>query len=129
MSVKLLPSSFSPTFSASFFCSRLRASSWARWPRKYSRLVLLARSAFFCGRRKLRAKPSLTFTSSPIWPSFSTPSSRMTCIGSTPSVHDVGKQGHEARALDRVRQQALLLVRHRRDARRHDLAALGDEAL
>src|SRR5689334_6637280 len=53
----------------------------------------------------------------------------MTCMGPSPSVHDVGEQRHEARALDRVRQDALLLVRHRRDARRHDLAALGDEAL
>src|SRR5882762_6626656 len=44
-------------------------------------------------------------------------------------VHDVGKQAEKARTLDRPRQLALLLGRHRGDAARHDLAALGDEAL
>src|SRR5581483_8508365 len=41
----------------------------------------------------------------------------------------VWQQRHVAGALDRVRQHALLLVRYRRDARRHDLAALRNEAL
>src|SRR5690606_15046379 len=37
-------------------------------------------SAFCCGSRKLRAYPSLTVTSSPIWPMRPTRSSRMTFI-------------------------------------------------
>src|SRR5580700_901880 len=39
------------------------------------------------------------------------------------------QQAEEARALDRPGQFALLLCRHRGDAARHDLAALGDVAL
>src|SRR4029079_4515118 len=105
--------------------SRLRASSCAFWPWKYSRLVLVARNAFFCGSRKLRAKPSFTFTSSPIWPSFSTRSSRITCMARSGSVQHVGQQRHETRALDGIGENALLLVGHRRDTARHDLAALG----
>src|SRR4051812_44640754 len=45
------------------------------------------------------------------------------------SLHDIGQQRHEARALDGVGQDALLLVADRGDARRHDLAALGNVAL
>src|SRR3954470_10458964 len=41
---------------------------------------------------------------------------------------DVGKQAEEARALDRLGELALLLGRDRRDAARHDLAALRDVA-
>src|SRR6185437_15018903 len=41
----------------------------------------------------------------------------------------VGQEPEIARALDRLRQLALLLRRDRGDAARHDLAALGDEAL
>ena len=43
--------------------------------------ALVARKAFLCGNRKLRANPGLTFTTSPIWPSLGTRSSRMTFIG------------------------------------------------
>src|ERR1700722_7939492 len=43
--------------------------------------------------------------------------------------HDVGQKRHEARALDGEREQALLARRHGGDARRHDFAALRDEAL
>src|SRR5579872_6213712 len=114
--------------SASFLRSRLCASICAFWVWKYSRFALVARSAFFLGKRKLRAKPSLTRTSSPIWPSFSTRSSRITCMVFL-LLHDVGQQCHEAGALDGIGQKALLLVADRGDARRHDLAALGDEAL
>src|SRR5690606_24253171 len=39
------------------------------------------------------------------------------------------QQAEEARPLDRLREQALLLRRDRGDAARHDLAALGDEPL
>src|SRR5262249_11975372 len=41
----------------------------------------------------------------------------------------VGQQSEEARPLDRGRELALLLRRHRSDAARHDLAALRDVAL
>src|SRR3954468_8619359 len=122
------PSRFWPIFSASPFSLRLLASIWAFWVWKYSRFALVARRAFFLGRRKLRAKPSLTRTSSPIWPSFSTRSSRITCMAVL-LLHDVGQQRHEAGALDRIGEQALLLVADRGDAGRHDLAALGNEAL
>src|SRR5476651_1102012 len=129
MRIKLLPSSFLPMASASFFCSRLRASSCDFWPWKNSRLALVARRAFFSGKRKLRANPSFTFTSSPIWPSFSTRSSRITCMAFSRSAQHVGQQRHEPRALDGVREDALLLVGHGRDAARHDLAALGNVPL
>src|SRR5512146_2142862 len=120
--MKVWPSSFLAIFSASFLFSRLRASSCAFWVWKYSRLAFVARRAFFLGRRKLRANPSFTFTSSPIWPSFSTLSSRITCMVVL-LLHDVGQQRHEAGALDCLGEQALLRGGHRRDARRHDLAA------
>src|SRR5437763_13493278 len=40
--------------------------------------------------------------------------------------NDVGQEAEEPRALDGAREFALLLGGHRRDAARHDLAALGD---
>src|SRR5437764_5573797 len=93
-------------------------------------LSLVARRAFFCGSRKLRAKPGFTFTTSPIWPSLGTRSSRMTFIGMASSLSDqVGQESQEAGTLDRLGELALLLGRHRRYAVRHDLAALGNEAL
>src|ERR1700760_4647080 len=128
MSTKLLPPSLEAMASAPFLRSAFWLSSCAFWAWKYSRLALVARNAFFLGSRKLRAKPSLTRTSSPIWPSFSTRSSRITCMV-LPSLHDIGQQRHEAGALDGVGQDALLLVADRGDAARHDLAALGNEAL
>src|SRR3984957_12397257 len=126
--MKDLPPSFLAMVSASFLRSRLWASSLTFWVWKYSRFALVARRAFFLGKRKLRAKPSLTRTSSPIWPSFSTRSSRMTCMAA-PLFHDIGKQRHKAGAFDRVRQDALILIGHRGDAAGHDLAALGDVTL
>src|SRR5882724_9703 len=42
------------------------------------------------------------------------------------STNDVRQQAEETRALDGARELALLLGGHRRDAARHDLAALGD---
>src|SRR5580704_965931 len=114
--------------SAPFLRSAFWDSSCAFWAWKYSRLALVARSAFFLGSRKLRAKPSLTRTSSPIWPSFSTLSSRITCMAVL-LLHDVGQQRHEAGALDGVGQNALLLVADRGDAAGNDLAALGNIAL
>src|SRR5262245_61919112 len=44
-------------------------------------------------------------------------------------LHGIGQQAEEARALDRLREHALLLGRHGGDAARHDLAALADETL
>src|SRR5471032_2246416 len=126
--MKDLPSSFLATASASLRRSRLWASRSTLRVWKYSRLALVARSAFFLGSRKLRAKPSFTFTSSPIWPSFSTRSSRITCMVVL-LLHDIGQQRHEAGALDGVGQNALLLVADRGDAGRNDLAALGNVAL
>src|SRR5690554_3325756 len=44
-------------------------------------------------------------------------------------LQDVREQTKEAGALDRLGEEALLLGRHGGDAARHDLAALGNEAL
>src|SRR5207302_9392428 len=128
ITTKLRPLIFSPTFSASPLRSRLRASSSIFIDSNRVRLFLVARNALPWGKRKLRAKPSLTRTSSPIWPSFSTRSSRITCMAG-PSFHDVRQERHEAGALDGVGQDALLLVAYCGDAGRHDLAALRNEAL
>src|SRR5690242_6237567 len=79
----------------------------------------------------MRAKPGFTFTTSPICPSFSTRWSRITSTAAMvrlPSAHDVGQQGEEAGAPDRLRQLPLLLRRDRCDAAGHDLAALALEA-
>src|SRR3546814_4724314 len=43
--------------------------------------------------------------------------------------YDVGQQAEEAGALDRLGEFALLLLGNGRDARRYDLAALGNVAL
>src|SRR5690606_6154299 len=88
--------------------------------------------AFFCGSRKLRAKPSFTLTTSPIWPSFSTRSRSTTCIVQSPFralADDIGKERKETRALDGTGEFTLLLGRHGRDTGRNDLAALGNIAL
>src|SRR5579871_5907793 len=55
----------------------------------------------------------------------------MTFIGMIPSPlgDQVGQQRQEAGALDRLGEFTLLLGRYRGDATRHDLAALGNEAL
>src|SRR3546814_5480265 len=42
---------------------------------------------------------------------------------------EIGQQAEEPRPLDGLGEDALLLGRHRGDAARHDLAALGNEAL
>src|SRR3954471_24248614 len=61
-------------------------------------------------------------------PSFSTRSSRMTSIAGL-LFHDVGQEPEMPGALDRLGELALPLGRHGGDPRRHDLAALRDEAL
>src|SRR3546814_13749644 len=88
---------------------------------KTLRLASFARSALVLGNRKLRGKPFLTVTTSPIPPSFSIRSSRMTSIEPPSLHHDVGEQADVASALDRLRQLALLLGRHRGDPRRDEI--------
>src|SRR5215475_3484 len=75
-----LPSIFSATLPASPLALMLLASSSARMPSYLARFSVVARSALPRLRRKLRAKPSRTLTTSPIWPSLATRSSRMTSI-------------------------------------------------
>src|ERR1700722_216101 len=83
MMMKLWPSSFSETTAASFFSSRLRASSWWRWPSNFFLLPSVARKALPRGSKKLRAKPSLTRTVSPIWPSLATRSNKITSMSNS----------------------------------------------
>src|SRR5262249_52482024 len=97
--MKLLPSSFTATFSASPFCARLRASSSVFIDSKRVRFSLVARSALPFGSRKLRAKPARTRTTSPIWPSLATRSSKITSIGSSPCVFGKMSGGTGRRAL------------------------------
>src|SRR5215471_16352203 len=97
MTMKLWPSSLVPTFSASPLRSRLRASNWLFMPSYLARLSLVARSALPCGSRKLRAKPSLTRTTSPIWPSLATRSSRITSMTVSPSVEHRDSSGPQTR--------------------------------
>ena len=89
---------------ASALRSRLRASSWARWPSNFFLLASLARSALPFGSRKLRAKPSLTLTVSPIWPRREMRSRRMTSMilsfqshGRLDAKEQVRKQGRRRR--------------------------------
>src|SRR5271170_5772583 len=97
---------------------------------KRVRFSAVARNALPRGKRKLRAKPSFTRTTSPICPSRGIRSSRITSILVSPrSADHVRKQPKKTRALDRLSELALLLCRNRGDAARHDLAALGHEPL
>src|SRR5438094_7752621 len=82
----LRPSIFSATLVASALAFKLRASSSAFMPSNLARLSAVARSALPRFKRKLRAKPSLTRTTSPIWPSLATRSSRMTSMVVSPFV-------------------------------------------
>src|SRR3984957_12755179 len=76
----LRPSIFSATLVASPLACRLRASRSAFMPSNLARLSVVARNALPRFSRKLRANPSLTRTTSPIWPSLATRSSKMTSI-------------------------------------------------
>src|SRR6185312_4619371 len=60
---------------------------------------------------------------------FSTRSRRMMFMAMSSLLHEIGQEAEMAGALDRLGQLALLLGRNRGDAARHDLAALGHEAL
>src|SRR3984957_18379662 len=142
--VKLLPLSFSATPDASALSVCERATSSVFMPSKRLRFSSVARSALPRGKRKLRAKPSLTRTTSPIWPSLATRSSKITSISTSPlrppplnrgrdvglsSADHVRQKPEEACTLERVGELPLLLRRARGDAARHDFAALRDEAL
>src|SRR5688572_5752314 len=119
----------SRAFSSCAFCA---FSSSARRPSKCLMFSGVARFALPWGRRKLRAKPSFTLTTSPRLPRFATFSMRMTCMVLSPlfSVQvRVRQQREEARALDRVGQLALIAGGGAGDARRDDLAGLVDEVL
>src|SRR5882757_1274571 len=74
------PSIFSAALAASPLACRLRVSSSAFMPSNLVRLSAVARSALPRFNRKLRANPSLTRTTSPIWPSLATRSSKMTSM-------------------------------------------------
>src|SRR5258706_14580603 len=79
--------------------------------------------------RKLRAKPSFTFTTSPSEPRFATFSIRITCMAA-PSVQvGVVDQREEAGAIDGHAQLALVSGLGAGDARRDDLSVLVDEIL
>src|SRR5688500_12724932 len=122
------PSSLAARSRAFASCAFCAFSSSARRPSKCLMFSGVARFALPCGMRKLRAKPSFTFTTSPRLPRFATFSIRMTCMA--PSVQvGVGQQREEARALDGVGQLALVAGGGAGDARRDDLAGLVDEVL
>src|SRR4051794_39111740 len=83
----LRPSIFSATLVASFLACRLRASRSAFMPSNLARLSAVARNALPRLSRKLRANPSLTRTTSPIWPSLATRSSKMTSMLLSPYLY------------------------------------------
>src|SRR6185369_368202 len=85
----LRPLIFSATLAASPLALRLLASSSAFMPSNLARLSAVARSALPRLSRKLRANPSLTRTTSPIWPSLATRSSKMTSIFVLLQVFDI----------------------------------------
>src|SRR3546814_18707796 len=88
--------------------SALSDSIFARLASNSLRLASFARSALLLGNRKLRAKPFLTVTTSPIPPSFSIRSSRMISMTPPSLLHDVGEQADVAGALDRCFQFAIV---------------------
>src|SRR5438034_1714657 len=94
---------------------------------RFVRLPAVAVRASFFGMRKLRAYPSETSRTSPRRPSLATSSSRMTFI-SVLVRGGVRQQRDRPRALDRVRELALLARAASRDPTWDDLPALRDEA-
>src|SRR5580692_12034530 len=109
-----------------------RATSSVFMPSKRPRFSSVARSALPRGNRKLRAKPSLTRTTSPIWPSLPTRSSKITSISKSPErplADYVRQQAKEARPLDCLGKFALFLRRNRGNSARNDFAAFRHEPL
>src|SRR2546422_6118012 len=89
----------------------------------------LASTASPRGRRKLRAYPGFTRTTSPILPRLGTSSRRITCTGMGRSSRiggGVGQQRHGAGALDRDRELALVAGAGSPDAAGGDLAPVGE---
>src|ERR1051326_1189830 len=133
--VNLLPWMWSATPAPSLFIAAERACKSAFMLSNRVRFSSVARNALPRGNRTLRAKPSLTRTTSPIWPRRATRSSRITSISASPSPLDraladhVGQQPEETGAFDRLGELTLALGRDSGDAARHNLAALGDEPL
>src|SRR5256714_3410187 len=112
-------------------CSSVRASCRAR---SVSRLrssatrAGVAASASRRGRRKLRAYPRATSTTSPRRPTLSTSLSRITSTPASPRVGDVREERHLARALDGDRDLPLVAAAGAGDAARADLPLLRDVA-
>src|SRR6476661_9024619 len=103
--MKLLPPSLPCTACASDLSSRSRASSCARSRSKRLRLASVARSALPRGSRKLRAKPSLTVTTSPICPRRPMRSSRITCIVEAPFLSACSATGGRLTTLAQAEQR------------------------
>src|SRR5262245_40417488 len=152
--VRVCPASFSPSACAAV---SLSAAAFSRSTRRSSNSLIaasVARRARLVGIRKLRAKPSLTLTTSPRLPRLTIFSSRITCMSasdepplggcapsggserserggscfsSDPMLIRVRNQRQEARALDRRGQLALVERTRAGQAGRRDLAVLADE--
>src|SRR5258706_2165438 len=123
------PSSLAPRSCAPVSCSLAFFSRSTRRSSNSLRFFCVARLALPCGMRKLRAKPSFTFTTSPRPPRFTTFSIRIICmVVSSVQVGEV-QEREEARALDRHAQLALVAGLGAGDAGRDDLAVLVHEVL
>src|SRR5579859_1289233 len=128
--VTATPAIILPRSSASVFClASFRRCDW----RSCSTIFLLASVAATArrlGRRKLRAKPLATCTTWPRAPNLSMSSRSMTSmISSGLDLRGERQQRDVAGLLDGVGQTALARSTDAGDAARHDLAALGDEAV
>src|SRR6185295_13409055 len=111
------------------FCSRSRLSAITRfWCSTSRRLRVLASTARPRGKRKFRAKPGFTFTTSPMLPRFSTSSRRITCMTRSSAHRRERQQRDAARALDRGRQPTLVPRAVAGDPAGDDLPAIADEA-
>src|SRR6185436_4858775 len=128
--VNVWPASFSPCACAA---DSLSAAAFSRSTRRSSNSLIaasVARRARLVGIRKLRAKPSLTLTTSPRLPRLPIFSSRITCMASSSShavLIRIRDQGQEARPLDRGGELALVKRARARQPSRRDLAVLADE--
>src|SRR3954452_24913694 len=123
------PLIFSPSACGPASRSAASFSSSARLSSNSLIAAAVARRAARCGIRKLRAKPSLTLTTSPRLPRLCTCSRRMTCMTFASNLVLVAVRQHrqEARALDARRQLALEERARPGQTGRRDLAVLADE--
>src|SRR5262245_37697902 len=127
--VSVRPVSFSPSPCAATSLSAAAFSRSARRPSNSLMAASVARRARLVGIRKLRAKPSLTLTTSPRLPRLTIFSSRITCMTAPSDAMLIGvrNQREEARAFDRRGQLALVERARAGQARWRDLAVLVDE--